>query len=337
MSSPNLDLNAYKDRIENYLENFLATKNFDSELLTAIRYSVLNAGKRIRPLLVYVSGTALGAGLQQLDAAAAAIEFIHCYSLIHDDLPAMDNDDLRRGKPTCHKAFDEATAILAGDALQSMAFELLSTAKLNPLTAQQQIVKSENKAVTIKEKMTELEQFPEIAKMNALLEYELKMANQFIKSGAFPGKTPEQAYVIIKAGEVLGLQPMQALGQLYVVNGNIGFWGAGLVAQLAKHGVKLSYENETENGVTVVAKFQDQTFTETVKATDQILTKSKAMSFAKKNKMRFHGVRMIANFYLIIRNINPKVLEALTEDELRALEGYAPKPKEINVIQPTNN
>lgn len=166
------------------------------------------------------------------------------------------------------------------------------------LTAQQQIVKSENKAVTIKEKMTELEQFPEIAKMNALLEYELKMANQFIKSGAFPGKTPEQAYVIIKAGEVLGLQPMQALGQLYVVNGNIGFWGAGLVAQLAKHGVKLSYENETENGVTVVAKFQDQTFTETVKVTDQILTKSKAMSFAKKNKMRFHGVRMIANFYL---------------------------------------
>lgn len=166
------------------------------------------------------------------------------------------------------------------------------------LAAQQQIVKSENKAVTIKEKMTELEQFPEIAKMNALLEYELKMATQFIKSGAFPGKTAEQAYVIIKAGEVLGLQPMQALGQLYVVNGNIGFWGAGLVAQLAKHGVRLSYEDETDNSVTVVAKYQDQTFIETVKATDQILTKSKAMSFAKKNKMRFHGIRMIANFYL---------------------------------------
>lgn len=166
------------------------------------------------------------------------------------------------------------------------------------LAAQQQIVKSENKAVTIKEKMTELEQFPEIAKMNALLEYELKMATQFIKSGAFPGKTAEQAYVIIKAGEVLGLQPMQALGQLYVVNGNIGFWGAGLVAQLAKHGVRLSYEDETNDSVTVVAKYQDQTFIETVKATDQILTKSKAMSFAKKNKMRFHGIRMIANFYL---------------------------------------
>ena len=176
--------------------------------------------------------------------------------------------------------------------------EKVITLEKELLIAKQQIVKSENKAVMIKEKMTELEQFPEIAKMNAMLDYELKMARQFIASGAFPGKTPEQAYVIINAGKVLGLQPMQALGQLYVVNGNIGFWGAGLVAQLAKHGVKFTYENETANGVTVKATYQGDTYSEIVKDSDQILTKSKAMTFAKKNKMRFHGVRMIANFYL---------------------------------------
>jgi len=166
------------------------------------------------------------------------------------------------------------------------------------LEKDQQIVKSESKAVSFKEKLVEMEMFPEIAKMNAMLEYELKMAKQFIASGAFPGKTPEQAYVIIKAGETLGLNPMQALGQLYVVNGNIGFWGAGLVAQLTKHGVKFFYENETTNSVTVKAIYQNETITETVKDTDQILQKSKAMTFAKKNKMRFHGIRMIANFYL---------------------------------------
>lgn len=92
----------------------------------AMRYAVLNGGKRIRPLLVYATGETLGLDLAILDKAASAVEFIHAYSLIHDDLPAMDNDDLRRGIPTCHKAFDEATAILAGDALQALAFSLLA-------------------------------------------------------------------------------------------------------------------------------------------------------------------------------------------------------------------
>jgi geranylgeranyl pyrophosphate synthase len=93
----------------------------------AMRYSVLGGGKRVRPVLVYATGTALDLPIAQLDAAASAIEFIHAYSLIHDDLPAMDDDDLRRGQPTCHKAFDEATAILAGDALQVLAFQLLAS------------------------------------------------------------------------------------------------------------------------------------------------------------------------------------------------------------------
>ena len=99
-----------------------------TRLHAAIRYSTLGGGKRIRPALVYATGELLGAPPEGLDAAAAAVEMIHAYSLIHDDLPAMDDDDLRRGRPTCHKAFDEATAILAGDALQVLAFESLAEA-----------------------------------------------------------------------------------------------------------------------------------------------------------------------------------------------------------------
>jgi farnesyl diphosphate synthase len=134
----------YLSRIEQFLDNLLSKNPFDTyntRLLDAVRYSVLKGGKRIRPILVYSVGEAFKTPLELLDAPAAAIELIHCYSLIHDDLPAMDNDDLRRGKPTCHKAFDEATAILAGDALQSLAFELLSEheRQQNLFTAHQQL------------------------------------------------------------------------------------------------------------------------------------------------------------------------------------------------------
>ncbi len=97
-------------------------------LLEAMRYSTLAGGKRVRPVLVYATGEALGAPLELLDAPASAVELIHVYSLVHDDLPAMDDDDLRRGRPTCHRAFDEATAILTGDALQALAFEILAHA-----------------------------------------------------------------------------------------------------------------------------------------------------------------------------------------------------------------
>lgn len=95
----------------------------------AMRYAVLNGGKRIRPLLVYASGECLDVSPDKLDAAATAIELIHAFSLVHDDLPAMDDDDLRRGLPTVHKKFDEATAILAADALQPVAFEVLAQAQ----------------------------------------------------------------------------------------------------------------------------------------------------------------------------------------------------------------
>jgi len=97
-----------------------------TELHRAMRYAVLGGGKRLRPLLVYATGTTFGALLETLDASAAAVEIIHAYSLVHDDLPAMDDDSLRRGRPTCHVVFGEAMAILAGDALQALAFDVLA-------------------------------------------------------------------------------------------------------------------------------------------------------------------------------------------------------------------
>lgn len=96
------------------------------ELHRAMRYAVLGGGKRLRPLLVYAAGYALDGELEALDGAACAVEYIHAYSLVHDDLPAMDDDDLRRGRPTCHIVYGEAMAILAGDALQALAFEILA-------------------------------------------------------------------------------------------------------------------------------------------------------------------------------------------------------------------
>jgi len=118
----------YQLRIENVLKGYLPDEDVEPRLLhQAMRYSVLEGGKRIRPLLVYATGECFSLDKACLDAPAAAIEFIHAYSLIHDDLPSMDDDDLRRGKATAHKAFDEATAILSGDALQTLAFEILSS------------------------------------------------------------------------------------------------------------------------------------------------------------------------------------------------------------------
>jgi geranylgeranyl pyrophosphate synthase len=116
----------YQARSERILEDCLPHDPAIARLCEAMRYSVLGGGKRLRPTLVYMTGEAFGAPLERLDAPAAAVELIHAYSLIHDDLPAMDDDDLRRGKPSCHRAFDEGTAILAGDALQALAFEVLA-------------------------------------------------------------------------------------------------------------------------------------------------------------------------------------------------------------------
>jgi len=119
-------LNIYQQRIHEQLDAYLQDDQVPASLLAAMRYAVFNGGKRIRPSLIYMTSMVLGASLEKADKTACAIEMIHCYSLIHDDLPCMDDDDLRRGQPTVHIQFDEATAILAGDALQAYAFELIA-------------------------------------------------------------------------------------------------------------------------------------------------------------------------------------------------------------------
>lgn len=120
----------YQHRIELAMDSWLPAETMPpNKLHTAMRYATLGGGKRLRPILCYATGEALEIPTEQLDSIACALEFIHSYSLIHDDLPAMDDDDLRRGKPSCHKQFDEATAILAGDALQALAFYILTNDK----------------------------------------------------------------------------------------------------------------------------------------------------------------------------------------------------------------
>lgn len=123
-------LPTWRDRLEAQLEMALPDGTTPpTELHAAMRYATLDGGKRLRACLVYLTGNTLGANPNDLDAPAMAVELIHAYSLVHDDLPCMDDDDLRRGKPSVHKAWDEPTAMLVGDALQSLAFELLASSK----------------------------------------------------------------------------------------------------------------------------------------------------------------------------------------------------------------
>lgn len=142
MTTKNIEqqIELWRQRSEASLDKWLPSEEINPVLLhQAMRYSVLNGGKRIRPILVYAAGFAVDADESTLDSPASAVEFIHAYSLIHDDLPAMDDDDLRRGKPTCHKAFTEAQAILAGDALQSLAFHTIAHGLPNKIPAEQNL------------------------------------------------------------------------------------------------------------------------------------------------------------------------------------------------------
>lgn len=132
---------AYTTRVNERLDVALPAATIrPARLHDAMRYAVLNGGKRVRPLLVYAAGECLGVNPNLLDAPAVAIELIHAFSLVHDDLPAMDDDDLRRGKPTVHKQYDEATAILAADALQPLAFSILAKLDGAPAAAPIQLV-----------------------------------------------------------------------------------------------------------------------------------------------------------------------------------------------------
>ena len=132
-------LTVWGERVEKALSRYLPDPATQPVVLhQAMRYAVLGGGKRIRPALFYATAAALDSEGAVLDAPACAVELIHAYSLVHDDLPSMDDDDLRRGRPTCHRAYDEATAILAGDALQTLAFQILAEqdpASCSPATA----------------------------------------------------------------------------------------------------------------------------------------------------------------------------------------------------------
>lgn len=133
-------LDAYQKRVDAALDKYLPSDDPpEHNLAAAIRYSVVGGGKRIRPAMVYAAGEAMGVSTDLMDIPACAVEMIHAYSLIHDDLPAMDDDDLRRGRPTCHKRFDEATAILAGDALQALAYEIVAKDDHKELTPEHRI------------------------------------------------------------------------------------------------------------------------------------------------------------------------------------------------------
>lgn len=134
-------IDQYLQRHEQFLEQLIKHSTIPAEKIhQAMQYAIFPGGKRIRPILIYLIGELNQIDLNILDVLSAAVELTHCYSLIHDDLPAMDNDDIRRGKASCHKAFDEATAILVGDGMQALAVEILIT-HLNDLIAPAQLVK----------------------------------------------------------------------------------------------------------------------------------------------------------------------------------------------------
>jgi farnesyl diphosphate synthase len=136
------DFNAWAQSIQHRMESVLGVLLPSADIAPqrlhqAMRYAILGGGKRVRALLAHAAGELCGASPDKVDVAAAAVELIHAYSLVHDDLPCMDDDDLRRGKPSCHRQFDEATALLVGDALQSLAFQILAQPGLCDSTARQ--------------------------------------------------------------------------------------------------------------------------------------------------------------------------------------------------------
>jgi len=175
----------YQIRCEDLMKDFIEKKapSFPSRLSEAMAYALFAGGKRLRPLLVYGAGTLYQVPHELLDPLAMAVEFIHTYSLIHDDLPAMDDDDLRRGRPACHIAYDEATAILAGDALQCLAFEALSESQsVLPPKIQLEII--HRLAVSIGQRGMALGQMLDLIASDAFMEVEALNRIHELKTGA---------------------------------------------------------------------------------------------------------------------------------------------------------
>jgi farnesyl diphosphate synthase len=211
-------LKAFQERVDQLLIAKLDQLPVnDEKLLEAMRYGLLIGGKRMRPYLAYITGEVLGADINDIDAIACALECIHAYSLLHDDLPAMDDDDLRRGQPTCHKAFDEATAILAGDALQTLAFDFIANHEFSEQAQSKQVelfkqlvkasgyegmcggqaldLSATNRAISLEE----LEQLHRL-KTGALLQASVLMAAECV-----PSINPENKHNLSQYAELVGL------------------------------------------------------------------------------------------------------------------------------------
>lgn len=236
-----------RERMEHVLGAWLPSAATQPERLhAAMRYSALEGGKRLRPALVYATGRMLGVDEDWLDVPAAAVELVHVYSLVHDDLPAMDDDDLRRGRPTCHKAFDEATALLAGDALQTLAFECLThrgptalpaSARLDMVrclaTAAGSIGMAGGQAIDLGAvgrvlEASEVEQMHRL-KTGALLTCSIELAGH-----AAPHLSPEAAASLRTFGDSLGLA-FQIVDDLLDVEGDPALLGKATGADAARN------------------------------------------------------------------------------------------------------
>ena len=218
-TQPLAELNTLRELVETALEKYLQpTDGCPERLLDAMRYSVLAPGKRLRPILCLLASQAVGGSVDDALPCACAVEFIHVYSLIHDDLPAMDNDDLRRGKPTCHRQFDEATAILAGDSLQMLAIETVA-ANLpadRALKAIQILSQAAGREALVGGQMDDLSaegRFGPISPsepLNFLQEIHLRKTSALIETslhigGVAGGATPQQLDGLRKYGRSIGL------------------------------------------------------------------------------------------------------------------------------------
>ena len=269
-------------------QQLLSDNPLATELNRAIEYSLLNGGKRVRPVLVYAAAKAVSDTCQDedLDAIACALEMIHSYSLVHDDLPAMDDDDLRRGKPTCHIAFNEATAILAGDALQSQAFELLSH-------------------------------------MQCPAETQLKLVQTLAKAAGPAGMVGGQAIDLAAEGKAINLQQLQELhslktGALITAAITMGATLADANAQ------QLAALQRYANAIGLAFQVQDDILD--IEGDTQTLGKQQGADIAH-NKSTYPSLLGLPQAKLKAQQLHEEAMQALAEfgpnaDTLRDLSAY---------------
>jgi farnesyl diphosphate synthase/geranylgeranyl diphosphate synthase type II len=285
-------LQQYCLRVESALDSRLQHRSIEPRLQQAMRYALFNGGKRIRPGLIYLCNQLLGGQLNLADAPACAMEAVHSYSLVHDDLPAMDDDDLRRGKPTCHIAFDEACAILAGDALQCCAFEWLAQpqAELKP-------------------------------------QVQLRMLAVLARAAGDQGMVAGQAFDLAHVGQSLTLEQLQQMhrhktGALLTASVELGALSAGVDS-----GER--YEALRQFGDAIGLAFQVQDDILDIEGDTATLGKPQGSDLAQ-NKPTFPALLGITGAREKLQQLHSQAIEALAlfgseADPLRALADYIVK------------